>query len=33
MTAKYIICNRENDPEQTEIFIGHAGYTKESLLS
>nr|DAS61600.1 MAG TPA: hypothetical protein [Caudoviricetes sp.] len=33
MTAKYITYNRENAPEQTQVFMDHAGCTKESLLS
>ena len=33
MTAKYVMCNRENDPEQAKQFMSDAGYTEEELLS
>lgn len=30
-TAKYVMCYRDDDPEQTEQFIADAGYTKDQL--
>ena len=30
-TAKYVMCQREDDPEQTEQFIADAGFTKKEL--
>jgi hypothetical protein len=31
MTAKYVMCHRDDDPEQAEQFIADAGYTKNQL--
>ena len=33
MTAKYVMCNRERDPEQSKEFMINAWYTEEDLLS
>lgn len=33
MTAKYVMCNRESDPEQSREFMVNAWYTEEDLLS